>query len=282
MADPTFLDNYSPFDEPATPTDPPSLTQARIDPGGPHRPTPLPRSSALSEDQLRAYEDRLNVLEETINGQELRVRESGRLLESDPPPNWPRCYPVVHYNIEDVPESNRGFVHSALFAWVLMALAFALNWIGCLSLISVSDEAIESPGSKIALSSLYLFIVVPLALDLDAVAVYRALQGRSSTFTFLKIFAALAATAGFELMMFLGLEESGSVGLISTIELFAHKHVGVGAWGAVVTAMFFLALLIHLRFIRKLWKFYRGTAEGENIETDVRRGVTEFVVESLS
>jgi hypothetical protein len=83
-------------------------------------------------------------------------------------------------------------------------------------------------------------------------------------------------------MMFLGLQDSGSVGLISTIDLFTGKHVGVGAWGAVVTAVFLIALLLHLRFTRQLWKFYRGTAEGENIDTDLRRGVTEFVVERLA
>jgi hypothetical protein len=278
MTDATFLDNYSPFDEPPPASEPPTVL---LEPSPTRRPVPS-HSATLSEDQLRAYEERLNLLEESINTQEVHIRDSGRLPPGDPPPNWPRCYPLVHFNIEDVPESNRQFVHSALFAWVLMAVAFCFNWVGCLALISVHDDAIESPGSKIALSSLYLFIVVPLALDLDAMSVYRALQGRSSTFAFLKVFGSLVVSAGFELMMFLGLEDSGSVGLISTIDLFTHEHVGVGGWGAVVTALFLIALLFHVRFTRQLWKFYRGTAEGENIETDVRRGVTQFVVESLT
>jgi hypothetical protein len=175
MTDATFLDHYSPFDEPASPSEPPPLPQVLIDPSPARRSLPS-RSSTLTEEQLRAYEDRLNILEESINTQELHFRDSGRLSTAEPPPNWPRCYPLVHYNIEDVPESNRLFVYSALFAWVLMAIAFALNWLGCLALISVNDTSIESPGSKIALSSLYLFIVVPLALDLDAISVYRALQ----------------------------------------------------------------------------------------------------------
>jgi len=280
-----FLDNYSPFEDPQDEPDQPApQAEVRIDPPHPGRlPTPSPAArpaATLTEEQLQAYEERLNALENTITGREAQLRESGRM--TDPAANWPKCYPVVYFNINDVPERQRPYVHQALFAWLLMAIAFFCNWIGCLCLIKVSDDSIESPGSKIALSSLYLFILMPLALDLDAMSVYRALQGAPMTFPFLKIFAALSISGIFELVMFLGLNDSGSVGLISTIDLFVGKYVGLGAWGALVTGLFLVSLLLHMRLLRQLWKFYRGAADAATMENDVRRGLTEFVVQTLA
>jgi hypothetical protein len=278
-----FLETYSPFGDPPEPDRPHSLGQVRIEPDPP-RPISPPRPArppGLTDEQLRAYEERLNVLENTINSQEARLRQAGRIT-ADPAPNWPKCRPIVYFNINDVPEPQRQYVYQAIFAWVVMAVAFLVNWIGCICLVTVSSNAITSPGSKIALASLYFFIVVPLALDLDAVAVYRALQSAPWTFSFLKIFAALVASVVFEFVMFLGLEDSGSVGLISTIELFVGKYVGLGAWGAVVTVLFLAVLSVHVRFITRLWKFYRGTAQTTDTDTEVRRGLTEFVVQTLT
>jgi hypothetical protein len=89
----------------------------------------------------------------------------------------------------------------------------------------------------------------------------------------------MIATLMGELNMFLGLQDSGSVGLISTTDLFTGKHAGVGVGVGAGMAVFLIALPFHLRFARQLWKFYRGIAEGANIETDLQRGIAELIVE---
>jgi hypothetical protein len=284
MSNTTFLDNYAPFDD-AAGTDAPFLPpEIRIDPPPVRSSAPSsiapPSSQDLTEDQLRAYEDRLNMLESSISARETSARQN-TTPGGEPVPNWPRFYPMVHYDIEDVPESLRHFVHEALFAWVLMAIAFLFNWIGCISLISVSDSSIESPGSKIALSSLYAFILVPLAIDLDALSVYRTLATNMSTFGFLKVFLALAITAVFETLMFLGLDSSGSVGLISTISLFGYGHIGLGVWGVIVTLAYLGAVALTLWLLKRLWSFYKGSTQGADMESDVRRGLAEFVVQRI-
>ena len=277
MSETAFLDDYAPFDneEPAAPTRPAQPAPVFHDPG-------VEEECPLTAEQLDAYEREVHLLELSINNREQHIREARQTGGLEPAPNWPACYPIVHYDIEDVSEQYRHFVHESLFAWIIMAVSFLLNWIGCLTLISVSDDAIGSPGSKIALASLYFFVICPLALDLDAMSVYRALSSSTvSTVAYLKIFLALAFTIAFEAMMVLGLDDSGSVGLISTIDLFSYGHTGVGVWGVIVTLVFGAALTFHIKLIAGLWKFYKGTEEGENMETNVRRSVAEFMVERL-
>ena len=277
MSDTAFLDDYAPFEnEPrAAPAVARPVAPVFRDPG-------VDDECPLTPEQLDAYEREVHLLELSVNNREQQVHEARQTGGLEPAPNWPKCYPIVHFDIEDVSEQYRHFVHEAFFTWIMMAVSFLLNWIGCLTLISVSDDAIGSPGSKIALSSLYLFVVCPLALDLDAMSVYRALSAPSVlTISYLKIFLALAFTIAFEGMMVLGLDDSGSVGLISTIDLFSYGHTGVGVWGVIVTLVFGVALVFHVKLITGLWKFYKGTEEGEHMETDVRRSVAEFMVERL-
>lgn len=262
-----YLDNYSPFDDTAAP--PPPVQNA----------APTPRADP-TEDELAAYEERLNALEQSLSRQETELADA-RAADGDLPPNWPKCYPLVHFDLGDVPEETRAHAKSAFFCWVIMAVAFALNWIGTLSLLSVKDT-IDSPGSKIALSSLYLFVIVPLALDLDAMAVYNVLRRGGGTFDFLKVFIALGVTCIFELVLAVGMESSGSVGLITTIDLFSNKYAGVGVFSLLVTAALGFAAFMQIRCALALWAYYRGTSSGQTMEDDVRRSMADLVVDALN
>ena len=78
-------------------------------------------------------------------------------------------------------------------------------------------------------------------------------------------------------MLTLGMDSSGSVGLITTIDLLLHKNIGCGVFGVLVTAALGTSLFLHTVFFRKLWKYYRGTEEGGHMETDIRRSVAGYL-----
>lgn len=311
MADQDYLNNYAPFDDKKDEEIPQfhlNLEDTESHPPSSNSPSTTPtsfsntRSAAasipsssifdsidssapLTEDQLREYEENLNLLEHQINQLENsneNDRRNGGLnrngpSEADLPPNWPKFYPIIHFDIDEVGENLRNYVRGALLCWIVMAGAFLLNWIGTLTLLSV-ENTIESPGSKIALSSIYLFILIPLALDLNAMSVYRAMkQNTIYTFTYVKIFLALGFTCLFEFMLTLGMDSSGSVGLISTIDLLIHGNAGCGVFGIFVTLALGASLFLHAVFFRKLWKYYRGTEEGGHMETDIRRSVAGYL-----
>ena len=272
MTENDYLENYSPF----TNDENGEMQASTFDAESP----PRKSGETITDEQLAEYEARIRNLEKQSQNLESELMHTRIYGGSDPPPNWPKFYPIIHYDIEEVPENSRGFVHDAFFSMIIMAVSFLMNWIGTLCLLS-TDKTVESPGSKIALSSLYFFILIPLALDLDTLSVYRAMTTAVATFTFVKIFLALGFTLILEFFLILGMDTSGSVGLITTIDLFVYGHIGVGIWGVLVIAALATSFAFHAKLLIKLWKYYRGTEVGGHMETDIQRTMTEYLMNRL-
>ncbi|OHT07467.1 hypothetical protein TRFO_24283 [Tritrichomonas foetus] len=265
------LDNYSPFDQ----------TEEVKTISSPATSPTIGAEPDIDDAEIRAYEARLNILESQLNSQTEQINVARETGNAEPLPNWPKFYPLVHFDIEEVPEALRVFVSEAFYGWFIMAVAYSLNWLGCLTLIRAGNST-ESPGSKIALASLYLFIVVPLALDLDAMSIYRVLKtDKPSTMTYLKIFIFLGITIFFEGMLALGLESSGSCGLITLINLFLDGHWFIGLISILVTGSLALACFTHYKLFKKLWAYYKGTSEGEDLEGNLKRTFAMAVVDYL-
>ena len=267
------LENYSPFEN----ADQISTTTTAV-------PTTSPTIGADIDDdeEIRAYEQRLNILESQLDSQTNILNAAQETGTLEPPPNWPKFYPLVHFDINEVPENLRHFVTSSFFGWCIMCATFGLNWIGCLTLLH-AGEATDSPGSKIALATLYFFIVIPLALDLDAMAVYRILKSDSpSTLGYLKVFAALGVTTFFEGMLTIGLDSSGSCGLITMICLFTSGHWFIGMLSIIITAGLGFSTFTHYTLVKKLWAYYRGTEQGEHIQDNMKKTVAMMVVDTLN
>ena len=89
---------------------------------------------------------------------------------------------------------------------------------------------------------------------------------------------ALGFTCLFEFMLTLGMDSSGSVGLISTIDLLVHSNYGCGIFGIFVTTALGISLFFYANFLTKLWKYYRGTEEGGNMETDIKRSMADYLI----
>ena len=228
----------------------------------------------INEEDLRAFEQRLNILESKLNAREVEVHVN---QPTSMPPNWPPFYPLVYYNIEDVTALLRPFVKDALYAWCLSTFSFLFNWLGCLALLGANITSISSPGSKITLSTLYLFIGSALSLDLNFLSVYRALKSDSSSFAFIKIFLSLGFTTIYEAILALGFEDSGSVGLISMLNIFLGKGIFTGLLALIATAGFAFSVLYHLKLLNELWKYFKGTDQGNHIEDDIKGKVFDTV-----
>ena len=152
-----------------------------------------------------------------------------------------------------------------------MAISFGLNWLGCLTLLHAGDST-DSPGSKIALSS----------LDLDAMAIYRVLKSDSpSTLSNMKMFAALGVTTFFVAFLAIGLDSSGSCGLITTISLFMGGHAFLGLFSTIITAGLTYTAFTQYKLLKSLWAYYKGTEQGENIQDNMKKTVAMMVVDSL-
>jgi hypothetical protein len=267
------LDAYSPFDA----GDPERLSLP---------PVPARASSvaALSEEEeIRLLEQRLNILETQVSTQEKQLTDARATGSIEPPPNWPYFYPIIYYDISEISEVLQAFVKQALLGWVCMAFGFALNFLGCLTLLR-AGEATDSPGSKIALSALYLFFVVPMALDLTALATYRLMSDDAPTsLGYFKLFIFLGFSTLFQGILALGMESSGSCGLVTMLNLFIEGHGFIGFLALIITGLLSASTFIHYRLLTGLWAYYRGSDEGRNLDFgNVRTAITPLIVDALS
>jgi hypothetical protein len=264
------LDSYSPFDTPE-----PIFARSSLS-------HPSSTLNPLDDVSLHEYEQRLNALEAQLATQEHQLTIAQQTGAFDSPPNWPRFHPVIHFDPTEIPEHLRGFATEAMFAWSLMSATLALNFVACLALLRAGDAA-DSPGSKIALSALYVFLVVPIALDLSVLAVYKALRtGGVASVTYMKIFAFVGAITLFLTVLTLGFESSGSCGLVTMINLFVGGHGGIGVIALAVTAGLAGASWCYFRLLKGLLQYYRGTEQGAgDLAHNVRMTVAGLVVGAL-
>ena len=270
MDDENPLANYQPFNE--LDNESPVAAQPALSPT---------IGADAEEEEIRAMEQRVNILQAQVTAQENQFAHARETGSFEPPPNWPKFYPLIHFDIEEVPQSLRKFVTEGIFGWCLMDIAFTLNFIGCLSLLR-AGEVTDSPGSKVALSALYLFLLVPLSLDLNALAVYRVLKSDSpSSLSYMKLFVFLGITTAFQCVLTFGLESSGSCGLITMINLFVSGHWFIGVIALLVTLALGMSTFVHFQLLRGLWSYYRGTEQGGNIEQDMKRTLAVMVVDAL-
>jgi hypothetical protein len=260
------LDSYSPFD-----ANPPST------PAPPR--TSSPSFGVSEEDEIRVLEERLNVLESQISNQERQLNDARSTGSLEPPPNWPYFYPLVFYDVTDIAPHLQIFAQQAMLGWLCMAAGFSLNFVGCLLLLR-AGEATDSPGSKIALSALYLFFVVPMALDLTALGVYRHLKSPSpSSLGYLKLVTFVGVSTAFQAMLTLGMESSGSCGFVTMLNLFIEGHGLIGLIALVITGLLGWSTWTHYQLVTGMWAFYRGSEEGRNL--DLTSTITPLLVGAL-
>jgi len=259
------LDNYSPFDDDEKASTPKDVPAAEV-------------NDDDEDAEIRAYEARLNALESRINAQETQLSVAQENGLAEPPANWPPFYPLVYYDPEEVPPALRDYVNAAMFDWYYMVIAFSINFITSLCLLRAGDS-ISSPGSKIALASLYLFVIVPLSLDLSSLAIYRAMKNEPSYLTYAKVFVVLFALTIFEGFLTLGLDSSGGCGLISTLLLFGGAHWFLGFLGIITTAAFALCTFRHFKLGTGIWKYYKSTDEGKNWEDKTKSAAANILID---
>jgi hypothetical protein len=284
MTDTAYLDNYSPFDDDDDIMG--KLPELKSD-SKPAKSSSDPSNEALlingeeiTAEMLDQMEQRLNMMEHDIEHEESRgISASLGILEPDP--NWPKCYPLVHFDINEVDSAYRPYVNEAFFNWIVMCVSFGINFIATLCLLSVGD-AVKSQGTKIAFAAIYFFLLMPLALNLNALSVYKAMKTAPETLAYTKIFIALSLTFIFEVVLAVGLENSGSVGLITTINLFSEGCTGTGILGIIVTICMSVSAFFTFKLLVKLWRFFRGTEEGGNMQQNLKVTVAQFVVDTLN
>lgn len=131
-------------------------------------------SLQAKELELQAKERELAAREAQLKKAEADLLKSGGVLERS---NWPRCYPVCHFDISDCKPENRLMVWIIYFTWIGLAWCLMYNFFAATVMLGYSaDNAISSWF----LAVIYMLIGIPMGFWLWCLRFYRGVRDESS------------------------------------------------------------------------------------------------------
>lgn len=230
-------------------------------------------NAKISDDLLDKREEALARREREIESKEQAI-QNGTYTPPSSNKNFPPFLKVYSYHPdEDLPESARKQAKVLFYIYLAIGILYLVNWIGCLGCLNHSAaQATSSPATKIVLSTIFLFAFYPLSYEVSYFVYYKALmQGKALRFVcFMATYIIWGLFLAFNAI---GLDESGSVGWVQTIDLFATS--GGGAKFVAIVGLIFsilaTALFVFMVFIFiKIIKYYR--TEGLEKKTYLEAG----------
>ena len=208
----------------------------------------------LTDEDLRRREEVLSRREREIENLENRV-SNGDIPTRTTRKNFPPLLKLWAYHPdEDLPEKSRSIAKQVFYIFNATVGVYLVNCIGCFCCLA-SARYTSSPASKIVLSLLFLIVFCPISFEVSYFILYDALSKGKGLRFFIFMFTYLI-WCGILVFNLIGIDDSGSVGFIQMINLFA---------GPVVTAVVALVFCIAgsldvaamvFTFI-KLFRFYR-------------------------
>lgn len=156
-------------------------TAETYSPPQPTAPTAPALQPAYAGNDLEAREADLKRREQELAVREARVKTAERELEASGGKvlrsNWPKCYPVCHFDISDCKPENRGMVWWIYCTWIGLCICLGYNTFA--ATVMLGYQAGESVASWF-LSLIYLFLGIPLGFWLWTLRFYRAVRDEST------------------------------------------------------------------------------------------------------
>lgn len=230
-------------------------------------------NAKITDDLLDKREEALARREREIESKEQAI-QNGTYTPPSTNKNFPPLLRIYSYHPdEELPESARKQAKVLFYIYLGIGILYLINWIGCLFCLNHSAaQATSSPATKIVLSTIFLFAFYPLSYEVSYFVYYKALaQGKALRFVcFLATYIIWGLFLAFNAI---GLDESGSIGWIQTIDMFSTEGGGakfvavVGIiFSILATALF--AFMVFMLF--RLIKYYR--TEGLEKKTYLEAG----------
>lgn len=271
------LDGYNPFENPSdqgqsNSIPQPSTTATTYSPPQPSTTTysnasasnsrfvdPVAGMVQLSDADLSAKEAELARREMEIARQESLVA-NGIPVESVGMINRPKNFPPFikfwkYYPEQEIPSDSQPLLKQIFILWLVIAGTYLVNWIVSFCCLACAD-ALGSVGSLLVLSTVYLFVFIPVSYEVCFFVLYRALKEQRglSFFCFLFTFAIWGLIIAWHTI---GISEGGTVGWIQTIDLFLGKHSFVGFLGVVVSLAYTTCVAGVIYYWIKCWNHYK-------------------------
>lgn len=189
----------------------------------------------ITQADLDRREAALNQREQAIQSKEQAI-QNGTYVPPTNQKNFPPLIKVWAYHPdEDLPANAVKLGKLLFYIWGATGIIYFINAFGCLCCLNPgAAKKVSSPATLIILSLVVLLLLFPLSYEVGYFVFYKALvQGKALKFIcFLVVYAIWFVILAIETI---GFEETGSVGFITTINLFGAES---GKFAAVIGLIF--------------------------------------------
>ncbi|OHS96288.1 hypothetical protein TRFO_37561 [Tritrichomonas foetus] len=236
----------------------------------------------ISESDLAAREAELSRREAEIAKHESIVSHGGSSIDDDHQNKVKNFPPYIkiwkYYQESDLPNDIQPLVKQVLYLFLLCAITYLANWIGCLCCIAAGDS-LSSVGTIIVLSTVYLFTFVPMSFEFSFFVLYNAVKDGKGLkfFCFLTTFGIWGLTMSWHMV---GTDDGGSVGWIQMINLFAGGHGFIGFVALLVSLCFTVCVAGIAFYWLKCYRYYQTNGLSRSAFGEASAYATNYATEN--
>jgi len=230
---------------------------------------PVPPGSTKSSDDVQVLRQQLQEKERQVQELQSQLEYKNRMIQDTAitlrVPNWPKWpKPILYHDIErDITEPGpKRMVKKAYFTWFLTVFCTTWNMI-CLFMAIFVGITTTSVASAFGAALFFWIFWIPLSFVLWYRPLYNAARkNRNSLYVFFII--AFAIHIGVDILYVLGIWNTGSAGIISSIDVFGKPNIGVGICFLISASAWLLNVLFSIYVMKEVIRNYRS--HGHTIE----------------
>ncbi|CAD6573304.1 MAG: hypothetical protein CYPHOPRED_005108 [Cyphobasidiales sp. Tagirdzhanova-0007] len=251
-SDDKYLEPHEDYDKPtpqASVVSLPYQTEQMRTASAPARSSGRDETAARLE-EIRRREQELAQRETNLGQREESFRRNGR-NNWPPKPFWP-FQPLIFHDIDlEIPQESRVIVNTLYRLWLALILTLTLNFVACILLLVTGAEA----GGKDLGGSIVDLLVIPLAFLLWYRPAYSAYMKEASFYYYL-YFIFNGFHIAFCLYSLIGLESTGSAGIINAIISFSRASYTTFAFCILSTIGWAIQVAGNAFMFRFVWKHH--------------------------
>ena len=199
---------------------------------------------------METQSERLAAIEKKeaeLNAREAELRKNEIDLDYDnKKPNFPPLIHLIYHNItEEIPIAKQAFVRTAFIAFIVFVVSLLLNIISCCTVGTMENSSV-SLGYNIVFSVIYLALGTVLCFQLNYFRLYTMAKSNDIGVSWIIFQVALVLFCAY---LAVGFNDSGSVGVITMIDMFSKSTSSFAKVLAIITSVVLLGSAVFEVFV---------------------------------
>ncbi|OHS93161.1 hypothetical protein TRFO_11969 [Tritrichomonas foetus] len=200
----------------------------------------------MKEDQCRLTLEYCKNLETSLKKQEESLRyfmTNGGFITK---PNWPKPFPIFHYDIHEIRPELQKYSEEAYFCWKSFCVALILNSFCCIFTFQY-PKIIFHYDPNFFLSIVYLMVFPLITFSIANISLFHMLISRFNKRNYNRVLFSLGFIITLNFLLSCGFRQSGSNGIIFAIDLYLKQSYFPSIFACIVTFHFAVNSILYSR-----------------------------------